>query len=61
MAQFGDQRLTKDSDYTQLAAVLERLCYAFNAPVEMVAIQQALRTANPPQATELDVKMASFV
>ncbi len=49
MAQFGDQRQNRNNDFAQMAAVLERLCYAFGLPVEMVAIQQAVRTANPPQ------------
>jgi len=36
----------------QLAAVLERLCYAFKVPVEMVDIQQALRTASLPDSLD---------
>ncbi|MDX1930267.1 MAG: ATP-binding cassette domain-containing protein [Pirellulaceae bacterium] len=48
MSQSSDQQQFRNSDAIQIAAVLERLCYAFNAPVEMVEIQQAVRTAIPP-------------
>lgn len=48
MSQSSDQQQFRNSDAIQIAAVLERLCYAFNAPVEMVEIQRAIRTANPP-------------
>ena len=48
MSKSGDEELLQDSDFLELAAVLEHLCYAFNAPVETVVIQRAVRTANPP-------------
>ena len=60
MAQFGDQRQTRNTDYSQLAAVLERLCYAFGVPVEMVTIQQSLRTATPPQIPGVDTQSEDF-
>ena len=54
MSQTSDQQPNQNSDPIQIAAVLERLCYAFNAPVEMVEIQRAIRTANPPAGLSRD-------
>lgn len=48
MSQSSEQQQFRNSNPIQIAAVLERLCYAFNTPVEMVEIQQAVRTATPP-------------
>ncbi len=48
MGQSGDQEQLRDSELVQLAAALEHLCLAFNAPVELVNIHRALRAANPP-------------
>ncbi|OYW16991.1 MAG: hypothetical protein B7Z55_13445, partial [Planctomycetales bacterium 12-60-4] len=47
MYQSSDQERLRNNDLQQLAAVLERLTFACNAPVEMVEIQRAVRTAHP--------------
>ncbi len=48
MSKSGDQERVQTRDLIQLAAVLEHLCYAFKAPVELVDIQRAVRAAAPP-------------
>jgi putative ABC transport system ATP-binding protein len=46
MSKSGDQE--QHNNFLQLAASLEYLCFAFKAPVELVDIQRAVLTANPP-------------
>lgn len=52
MSQSSETTRPQSTDFLQLAASLEHLCYAFNAPVELVAIQRAVRNANPPAGTD---------